>query len=333
MAHKTRHRPRPGFTLQINHVPPPNPPPHPTSILVIGAGELGTAILSALTTHPNNNHTSNTTTTTKIAVLRRASTLASPDPAQQSAIARLASLGITSETGDFIHSPLPELIAVFAKYNVVIQAGGYGAPGGTLLRVAEAAVAAGVRVFVPWQFGVDYAAVSAADQQGGGGGGLEASGHGELFGEMLAVRAMLRGQNGTRWVVVSTGLFMSFLFLRGFGAVDLEGKVLRGLGGWGNRVTVTDVDGIGRMVAEVVYQPPDGNVVYVAGDTVSYGEVADIVEGVYGGGFKREVWDREYLRKRLEEEPEDLMLKYQNAFAAGVGYVKENKNRLTESAD
>jgi hypothetical protein len=93
----------------------------------------------------------------------------------------------------------------------------------------------------------------------------------------------------------------------------------------------------------------------VAGDTVSYGQVADVVEGVYGGEWRREVWDREELRRRLEEQPGDLMLKYQNVFGAGVGlswerertvnyqrgiqiaglreYVEENKDRLAEVAE
>lgn len=317
----------------------------PPSILVIGAGELGTAILSALTAHPAHDPS-----TTPLAVLRRAETLASPSPATRSSLARLAAQGIAFETGDFINTPLPELVAVFKKYDVVIQAGGYGAPPGVLLRVAEAAVQAGVKRFFPWQFGVDYAAIAE------GGGGVEGSGHGELFGEMLAVRRLLAGQSGTGWTVVSTGLFMSFLFLKGFGAVDLKGRVLRGLGGWENEVTVTDVEGIGKVVAELVYEPAEGNgAVYVAGDTVSYAEVADLVEEVYGGEWKREEWDREFLKKRLEEQPGDLMLKYQNAFGAGVGvswekektvnyqrgikipdlrgFLRENKDRLLETAE
>jgi hypothetical protein len=217
--------------------------------------------------------------------------------------------------------------------------------------VAEAVVAAGVRRFFPWQFGVDYDAVAAQSEQG-----VEGSGHGELFGEMLAVRRLLRGQDRTKWTVVSTGLFMSFLFLRGFGVVDFEQGVVRALGGWDNRVTVTEVEGIGRMVADIVYSPGDteSKVVYIAGDTVSYGDVADIVEAVYGQGrFRREVWDMGLLRKRLEEEPANVMLRYQNVFGAGVGiswemegtlnvqrgirlmnlreYVEENKDRLADS--
>ncbi|KAG7289274.1 hypothetical protein NEMBOFW57_005640 [Staphylotrichum longicolle] len=253
----------------------------PPSILVIGAGELGTAILSALTaTRPRPLHHA-----PRRPPPRRNPRL--PVPATRSSLARLAAQGIAFETGDFINTPLPELVAVFRN---------------------------------------------------------------------VAVRRLLAGQSGTGWTVVSTGLFMSFLFLKGFGAVDLKGRVLRGLGGWGNEVTVTDVEGIGKVVAELVYEPAEGNgVVYVAGDTVSYAEVADLVEEVYGGEWKREEWDREFLKKRLEEQPGDLMLKYQNAFGAGVGvswekektvnyqrgikipdlrgFLRDNKNRLLETAE
>ncbi|KAK4035235.1 NAD(P)-binding protein [Parachaetomium inaequale] len=288
--------------------------PPQTSILLLGAGELGTAILHSLTTHP-----AYSPTTTHLAILRRAATLASTDPTTEQSLASLSARGITFEAGDFTSTPSPELIAIFKKYDVVIQAGGYGAPRGTLLRIAEAAVAAGVKRFFPWQFGVDYEAFAAAE-----------SGHGELFGEMLAVRELLRGQRGTGWTVVSTGLFMSFLFLQGFGVVDLEGRVVRGLGAWEDTVTVTDVEGIGRVVAEVVFEPEgtENRVVYAAGDTVSYGEVADVVEEVFGGEFKRELWDREYLRKRLEHEPGNVMLKYQNVFGAGFGVSWEMERTL-----
>ncbi|KAK3297251.1 uncharacterized protein B0H64DRAFT_440724 [Chaetomium fimeti] len=304
----------------------------PTSILIIGAGELGTAILAALTTHPAYTHPKPNSTPAKLALLRRPSTLASTDPTTLASLTALTTRGITLEAGDFATTPVPELAATFSKYDVVIQAGGYGAAPGVLLRVAEAAVLGGVRRFLPWQFGVDYAVFGAGE-----GGGVEGRGNGVDGGV--------------------DGAVYEFLFLRGFGVVDLKGRVVRGLGAWGNRVTVTDVEGIGRAVAEVVFEPgeTENRVVYVAGDTVSYGEVADIVEAGFGGGFKRELWDRDFLRERLEQEPEDLMLKYQNVFGAGVGvswemertlnyrrgvkltdlrkYVEDNKEQLLASAD
>ncbi|KAL1835731.1 hypothetical protein VTJ49DRAFT_6156 [Mycothermus thermophilus] len=326
--------------------------PHPTSILLLGSGELGTAILHSLTAHPSYNPA----VTTKLSILRRPESLAS---GTQSSLPTPLGRGgrtvtITYEAADLAHDPIPTLAALFRTYDVVIHAGGFTAPRGTLLRVAEAAVQAGVKRFFPWQFGADYEAIAAA----GGGGGVEHSGHRELFGEMLAVRELLRRQEWTKWTIVSTGLFMSFLFLRGFGVVDLEGRKVRALGGWDTRVTVTEVEGIGRMVAEMVFNPGEemagrSGVVYVAGDTVSYRDVADIVEEVYGGGFEREVLDMERLKKRIEEEPGDVMPKYQHVFGAGVGvswekektanyqrgiklmslreYVEQNKEALAEA--
>ncbi|KAK3356859.1 hypothetical protein B0T25DRAFT_140615 [Lasiosphaeria hispida] len=297
------------------------------SILIIGLGELGTAILTALQSHPHRR-------TSPLAILRR-------DTAPSATNTPLLAAGITLEKGDFITCPLPALIATFQKYTVVIQAAGMGLPPGTQLRVTTAVLAAGVPRYFPWQFGLDYRAIGAGSSQ-------------DLFDEMLAVRERLAGQGATEWTVVSAGLFMSFLFVPGFGVVDLKEKVVRGLGGWERRVTVTTPEDIARVLAELVYAPADERVVYVAGDTVSYRRVADLVEGAYGGGFRRELWDMETLKGQLERSPDDGMVKYRNVFGAGVGtawdvertvnyerkmsmtsleaYLGEHKDRMEEEA-
>lgn len=51
----------------------------------------------------------------------------------------------------------------------------------------------------PWQFGVDFEAI-------GRGGPLD------IFDAQLDVRELLRSQDKTEWVVISTGMFMSYLF-------------------------------------------------------------------------------------------------------------------------
>jgi hypothetical protein len=62
------------------------------------------------------------------------------------------------------------------------------------------------------------------------------------------------------------------------------------------------------MVAELVYGPRDisRQVVYVAGDTVTYGQVADLVEARFGGSWTRELWDLDFLRMRLQVSREYL---------------------------
>jgi len=69
-----------------------------------------------------------------------------------------------------------------------------------------------------------------------------------------------------------TGIFISFLFEDFFGVVSGDLKTVRALGSWQNTVTVTDVEDIGKVTAEVGWDG-DGirnEVVFIAGDTISY---------------------------------------------------------------
>ena len=270
------------------------------SILVLGAGELGTAVIEALVRHPKR-------AGAPIAVVLRQETIDSQDPAKKANVDYIRSLGVGVEAGDFIHDA-PGLVPVFKKYATVIQAAGYGMAPGTQLGVTKAALAAGVPWYFPWQFGCDYAAIGAGSSQ-------------PLFDEMLEVRALLRAQQATAWTIISNGLFMSYLFLADFGIVDVPNATVRALGGWDRRVTLTTPQDIGVMVAEAAFVPEGtvNEVVYIGGDTVSYGQVADLVEEGFGKKFTREEWNMEFLQARLRQEPENLWYKYQNIFGNGRG--------------
>ncbi|KAF3763257.1 hypothetical protein M406DRAFT_94269 [Cryphonectria parasitica EP155] len=276
----------------------------PLSILIVGAGELGEAILTALAQHPAR------PSETPLHMLLRSESINAPSPAKQASNTRLQSLGAHLVPGNFVEDDVSVLAATFGRYDVVIQAGGYGLPKGTQLKSAAAALQAGVKRYFPWQFGVDY----------------EAIGHGsahELFDEMLQVRHLLRSQHSTHWTIISTGLFMSYLFLPDFGVVDLEASspTVRALGSWENKVTVTTPVDIGRMTAEMVWHPEStlDRVVYIAGETVSYGQLADILEETLELGLAREEWRMDFLRARLRENPDTLWYKYQCIFGDGKG--------------
>ena len=60
-------------------------------------------------------------------------------------------------------------------------------------------------------------------------------------------------------------------------------------------------------------------VVYIAGDTVSYGQVADIVERVTGKNVKRELWGIDFLKAESTADPENVTKKYRVVFAEGKG--------------
>jgi hypothetical protein len=284
-------------------------PNHP-SILLLGAGELGTALLSSLSTLPY-------TTTLATRTPSKYTHLTTTFPSLS-----LLPLDLTHPSGD--------LIPIFARYDIIISATGFGASPDTLLKLANEVIAAGeVRDeqreqesgegkvteklwFFPWQFGVDY------DVTGDGEGLMP------LFGAQKSVRDLLRSQNSIDWTIVSTGIFMSFLFQDFWGIVarpshaSQEDRVtVRALRDWEHGVTVTDVDDIGRVMGRIVARDvaARNKVVYVAGETVRYGELADVVEKVTGKVVVREICGVKYLDEEVKKDPEDEIKKYRLVFA------------------
>ena len=91
---------------------------------------------------------------------------------------------------------------------------------------------------MPWQFGVDYDVLGKGSAQ-------------DLFNEQLEVRELLRAQRATEWIIISTGMFTSFLFEPAFGVVDLANNTVNALGSWDTQVTVTTPEDIGMLTATV----------------------------------------------------------------------------------
>ncbi|KAI4925248.1 hypothetical protein J4E85_007125 [Alternaria conjuncta] len=273
----------------------------PTQILLLGAGELGTAFLPHLSALPN------THITIGIRAPSKYTHLQSPN---------------ISLTAIDLSSPSPSLARIFSAYDILISATGFGANPSIVPKLAEEALLAGkIRTeqgkgklwFFPWQWGVDYDVI-------GDGEGLM-----PLFGAQRDVRNLLRkkaDENNVKWTVVSTGIFMSFLFEQFWGIVDRskegEGKVVvRCLRDWDHKVTVTDVNDIGRVLARIIsrdVEAEDG-VMYIAGDTVSYGQLADIVKRVSGKQVEQEAWSMDHLKKELDSAPGDGIKKYRLVFA------------------
>ena len=68
------------------------------------------------------------------------------------------------------------------------------------------------------------------------------------------------------------------------GVVDLAQNTVHALESWDNRVTVTTPEDIGALTARICLAEPriKNQVIYNAGDTVSYAQVADIVVSITG---------------------------------------------------
>ncbi len=144
-----------------------------TSILVLGAGELGMSLLRSLARRAA------LSSGTTVAVLLRPSTIDSTEPAKQQDVGELRSLGIELVPGNLVSSSIDELAALFKRFHTVVSCTGFVAGRGMQLKLARAVLEAGVKRYFPWQFGVDYDVIGRGSAQ-------------DLFDEQLDVRELLR---------------------------------------------------------------------------------------------------------------------------------------------
>ncbi|WP_122461101.1 aromatic alcohol reductase [Pseudomonas viridiflava] len=274
----------------------------PQSILVLGAGELGLPVLRNLARVALRSPGS------RINVLLRESTINTQTPEKKKEVDELRSLGIQMVAADLVNDSIDQLAEVFARFDTVIGCAGMVAGRETPMKLATAALKSGVKRYFPWQFGVDFEAIGRGSPQ-------------DLFDAQLDVRQLLGAQDKTEWVIISTGMFTSFLFEPVFEVVDFEGDTVNALGSLENSVTLTTPDDIGKLAAEIVFFEPRlrNQIIYLSGDTVTYGQVASMLERVLGRPFKRNVWTVPYLMRELEKDPTHHIRKYRAVFAQGKG--------------
>nr|WP_314562195.1 aromatic alcohol reductase [uncultured Pseudomonas sp.] len=275
------------------------------SILVLGAGELGLPVLRNLA------RLSGQKPGSRLSVLLRPSTLDSQEPGKKSEIDELRGLGVELVAADLVRDSIEQLAAVFAQFDTVVGCAGMVAGRETPMKLARAALASGVKRYFPWQFGVDYDVIGRGSPQ-------------DLFDAQLEVRHLLRAQRQTEWVIISTGMFTSFLFEPVFGVVDLVTATVNALGSPDTCVTLTTPEDIGRLTAEIVFFEPRfcNEIVYLAGDTLAYGKLAELLERVLKRPFKTDVWSVPYLLDAMEQESDENakhIKKYRAVFAQGRG--------------
>lgn len=271
------------------------------AILVLGAGELGMPVIRNLARLGKEHGAS-------ISVMLRSASIASDLPEKRVVVDEIRSLGVAIVSGDLVAATVDELAAMFSKYDTVIGCTGYAAGRDTPMKVARAAMKSGLPRYFPWQFGVDFDAIGRGGPQ-------------DLFDAQLDVRDYLRSQSAMDWVVISTGMFTSYLFEPEFGVIDLKGKRVNALGSPTNAVTLTTPDDIGAMTAQIVFHAPAirNEIVYLAGDTIRYEALPAMLEEQFGSPFDFAVWDVPRLMRELADDPSNMIKKYRAAFAQGRG--------------
>ena len=243
-----------------------------------------------------------------ISVLLRPSGIDPSNLRKQEQAAELRSLGVRFVFSDLAQASEADLAAIFSQFHTVIGCTGFVAGRSIQFKLARAALAGKVKRYLPWQFGVDYDVIGRGSAQ-------------DLFDEQLEVRKLLRSQSITEWIIISTGMFTSFLFEPSFGVVDLPRNVVHALGSWENSVTVTTSEDIGKLTAEILFTEPriSNSVVYTAGDTITYGQLADIIDMVLHRKVERVLWTAEMLMTELAADSSDAIRKYRVVFGKGRG--------------
>ncbi|GLK65257.1 oxidoreductase [Paracoccus kondratievae] len=276
-------------------------------MLVLGAGQLGMAVLRALAPKVR-------AAGQPLTALVAPQTVDSPTEQDETSLEELRALGV-EVIGFDLSSEEDALAELFSRYRTVLNCTGFVAGPGTQLRITRAVMKAGVKRYFPWQFGVDYDIVGRGSGQ-------------PVFDEQYEVRQLLRSQQDVEWVIVQTGMFTSFLFEPAFDVVNLDRGTIHGLGSWETKVTVTTPEDVGKLTTEILMTEPRiaNEVVFVAGDTISYGHLADVVERVTGRTFQKEAWTLDKLRADLAVAPEDVMTRYRAAFALGDGMWWDKAN-------
>ncbi|WP_341940321.1 aromatic alcohol reductase [Microbacterium sp. LWH10-1.2] len=271
-------------------------------ILVIGAGELGMPVLR------NVARRAAAVPGSSVDVLLRPRTIESTVTAKQRDVAEIRSLGIGVVPGDLVESTVDDLAQIFSGYDTVIGCTGITAGLDAPMKVARAALQAKLPRYFPWQFGVDFDVIGRGSPQ-------------DIFDSQLDVRDLLRSQDGTEWVIISTGMFMNYLFEPGSGMVDLSNDAVNALGTADTAVTVTTPEDIGALTAEILFAEPRirDEIVYVAGDTITYAQLATTLEEMLGRPFELRVWSEPLLMDELAADPDDMTRKYRAAFAQGRG--------------
>lgn len=267
------------------------------NVLVTGYGNIGLPILKALTSSEFSD---------RIAafVLIRPASLA--DPAKQPAIAEVRALGVTVLEGD-LEAGVPALTALLtgAAIATVVSVVG-GLQIGHQLPLVEAAKAAGVTHFIPSEFGVD---TERTPTDGMWGPPVQAK---------QAVQRAVQA-SGVDYTLIYTGVFAEFIVGNTIAGVDLQRGTVAAPGSWDAKVNTTPFEEVGWLVAAACVEPQARNARLYSGETVTYKQLADLLDAARGKPVERRIRTVEEAQKAVDVNTHDYAARLAGAVADGRG--------------
>jgi len=141
-----------------------------------------------------------------------------------------------------------------------------------------------------------------------------------LFDEKLALREKIYA-SGLDYLLISCGIFTDFLFGRVFGVVDLSGEkvVVRAPGSFDISITCTSLVDIAALTARLMVSGMHRQEVKISGSTLTYQEIANIVEEALEEPVQRELLSLSGLQARVAADPNDIDARYHLVIAAQKG--------------
>lgn len=266
------------------------------SILIVGAtGTLGSAVLNGFLADKYKGAVS-------VSVLARPLAADATD-AKKAAAASLTARGVKVVTGD-LSSSVEQLTPLLKGFDVVISAVAGANLGADQLRLISAAKAAGVRWFVPSEFGFDAAA----------------AGRGSIIpifdDKIIAVEAVKAA--GLDYTLFATGAFTEYALSPFFG-VDSATKTLTYPISGAAKFTTTTLADIGAIVADAIVTGKGRNAtVKTAGATLTYAQLGDVLDRVSGSKWTRVTRSKADYEAALAKNTYD----YQARFGLLLGDAK-----------
>ena len=108
--------------------------------------------------------------------------------------------------------------------------------------------------------------------------------------------------------------------------IDAQSHTVCALGDWENAVTLTTPEDIGQLTADIFFHQPrfQNEIVYIAGDTLTYRELAELMRAHWGTEVNRTLLDGQKLLDDVQHDPHNVGAKYRLAFARpdGVAWNK-----------
>lgn len=184
---------------------------------------------------------------------------------------------------------LADLTVALREQDVVVSS--LGTPGCLYQRTyIDAAKAAGVKWFIPSEWGFDY-----AHMEKGGQVGLIAD---VKIDDLAAIKA-----HGMDWTSISTGAFSEYALSPVLGVIPAAHTIVFPASGKA-AVTQTSLGDVGVIVADAIVTGRGRNQnIYTATDTFTYEQYADLIEKVTGQTWKRVVRTQEESLAAAKDKP------------------------------